>query len=210
MMQNIYQQAAIAFNNDLRRSCGALIGIIQGMLADGHLNDREIIFLRDWLTRNEAAADTFPGNALLPQIQAIISDGAITERERAHLSSVLQQIVGGTLTELAESTHVCALAIDDIQSIDFAGRRFCLTGDFVFGPRDVCTQAIQLRGGDVFDNITKKLNYLVVGGLGSPEWKHGSFGTKIAKALHYRENGVPILLVHEDVWASSLATAPIN
>lgn len=39
---NPYQARAIAFNNELRRSCGALVGIIQGMLADGQLNDREI------------------------------------------------------------------------------------------------------------------------------------------------------------------------
>ena len=205
---NPYQARAIAFNNELRRSCGALVGIIQGMLADGQLNDREIEFLAEWLHANEAAADTFPGKALLPQVRAVLADGAITELERAHLSAVLQMIVGGTLDELAESTHVCSLALDEVPSIDFAGRRFCLTGDFVFGPREVCAAAIERRGGEVWPGITKKLNYLVVGGLGSKEWKHGSFGTKIERALQYRDSGVPLLLVHEDVWASSLSTTP--
>lgn len=204
---NLYQQQAVSYNNDLRRSCGALIGIIQGMLADGQLNDQEITFLHDWLQANQKAADTFPGNALLPQIQNIIADGAITDAERTHLNSVLQQIVGGTLEKLAESTHVCSLALDTAPVIDFAGRRFCLTGDFVFGPRDVCAAAIQRRGGEVISGITKKLNYLVVGGLGSPEWKHGSFGTKIEKAIQYRADGVPLMVVHEDLWAGSLTSA---
>jgi NAD-dependent DNA ligase len=204
---NLYQQQAVSFNNDLRRSCGALIGIIQGMLSDGHLHDREIAFLLDWLDANEAAASTFPGSALLPQIQTIVADGCITDAERHHLTHVLQQIVGGTLEDLAQSTHVCALALDTVPVIDFTGRRFCLTGDFVFGPRDVCASAITRRGGEVLPGVTKKLSYLVVGGLGSPEWKHGSFGTKIEKALQYRAAGVPLLVIHEDLWAGSLTSS---
>lgn len=205
---NIFQQQAIRFNNELKRSCGALIGIIQGMLADGQLNDQEITFLHNWLEANDAASATFPGNALLPQIKAVLNDGAITEAERAHLSSVLQQIVGGRLEDLAESTHVTALPLDAVPIIDFAGKRFCLTGEFVFGPRNVCAAAIERRGGEVIPGITKKLSYLVVGGLGSQEWKHGSFGTKIEKALQYRADGIPLLVVHEDVWAGSLSASP--
>lgn len=204
---NLYQQQAVSFNNELRRSCGALIGIIQGMLSDGHLHDREIAFLLDWLDANEAAASTFPGSALLPQIQTIVADGCITDAERHHLTHVLQQIVGGTLEDLAHSAHVCALALDTVPVIDFTGRRFCLTGDFVFGPRDVCASAITRRGGEVLPGVTKKLSYLVVGGLGSPEWKHGSFGTKIEKALQYRAAGVPLLVIHEDLWAGSLTSS---
>jgi len=206
-MMNIFQQQAVRFNNDLRRSCGALIGIIQGMLADGQLNDQEITFLHDWLHANESAAATFPGNALLPQIKAVLDDGAITDAERSHLTNVLQQIIGGRLEDLAASTHVTSLPIDAVPIVDFQGRRFCLTGEFVFGPREVCAAAIQRRGGEVISGITKKLSYLVVGGLGSQEWKHGSFGTKIEKAIQYRADGVPLLIVHEDVWAGSLSSA---
>ena len=95
------------------------------------------------------------------------------------------------------------LAFDDIAEIKFDGSRFCLTGEFVYAPRDVCASAIETLGGLV-GGVTKKLSYLVIGGLGSPEWKHGSFGTKIDKAMQYKSDGHPILVVHEDRWASSL------
>jgi hypothetical protein len=52
--------------------------------------------------------------------------------------------------------------------------------------------------------LNKKLTYLIVGGLGSPEWKHGSFGTKIEKAMQYKRQGLGIMIVHEDNWAQSL------
>jgi len=49
-----------------------------------------------------------------------------------------------------------------------------------------------------------QLDYLVVGGLGSPEWKNGSYGTKIEKAMGYKSKGAVIHVVHESQWVSSL------
>lgn len=207
---NPYQRQAVAFTNDVRRSCGALLGIIQGVLADHSVNDQEIGFLRDWLVQNDTISSIWPGDMLLAQVQSILHDGTVTAEERQHLTSVLQNIVGGRFDELAESTHVSQLALDQVQWVEFANRCFCLTGDFVFGPRATCEQAIVRRGGQVQKNITKDLQYLVVGGLGSIEWKHGSFGTKIEKAISYRRDGVPVLIVHEDVWATSLSRAPVD
>lgn len=202
---NPYQHSAISFSNDVRRSCGALIGIVQGILADNDLNDREIAFLRDWLANNEAISAVWPGSVIAAQVQEILADHHITDAERQHLVGVLQQLVGGTLTELAESAHVSSLAMDKVEVVDIVGRSFCLTGDFVFGPRNICETAITRRGGLVQPGITKKLNYLVIGGLGSREWKHGSFGTKVEKAMLYKQDGYPIGVIHEDVWASSLS-----
>jgi NAD-dependent DNA ligase len=95
------------------------------------------------------------------------------------------------------------MGFDDVQRIDFQDQRFCLTGDFIYGPREVCEEAISRRGG-IVGSVTKKLRYLVVGGRGSKEWKHGSFGLKFEKAVQYRRAGSPILIVREDCWASSL------
>lgn len=201
---NLYARQAIAFRNELRQSSAALLGIAQGMLADGELHDREIAFLQEWLQHNTTAAAAWPGNVLAAQIQHAIADGVITLEERAHLVDVLRRLVGGQLDELAHDRHVTELALDDVVGVEFAQHSFCFTGDFCFGTRSACVDAVQARGGIALPNVTRKLDYLVVGGLGSPEWKHGSFGTKIEKALQYRQAGVPLRVVHEDPWASSL------
>ncbi|HSV79126.1 MAG TPA: BRCT domain-containing protein [Ramlibacter sp.] len=99
---------------------------------------------------------------------------------------------------------MCELALDGPVTIDIPERRFCFSGDFVFGPRTTCEQAIALRGGVPQPNVTKKLHYLVVGGLGSPEWKHGSFGTKVEQAITWRNSRTGIQIVHEDTWATAL------
>lgn len=201
---NLYARQALAFRNELRQSSAALLGIAQGILADGVLHDQEIGFLRDWLRNNEAAAITWPGNVLVAKIEHAIADGVITPDERTHLVEVLRKLIGGELDELAQNTHVTELAMDDVAGVEFPSKSFCLTGDFCFGTRAACSAAIEQRGGTVASNVSRKLDYLIVGGLGSPEWKHGSFGTKIEKALQFRQAGARLLVVHEDPWASAI------
>lgn len=203
-MANFFARQGAAYANEMKRSLGALVGIAQGILADGKLVDEEIRFLDSWLTANGAIAAEWPGDVVHQRIRAVLADGVVTESERDHLVQTLQQLIGGSLEELAASAHVTSLAFDEVEHVEFPGARFCLTGDFVFAPREKCASEIERRGGAISDNVTKKLRYLVVGGLGSPEWKHGSFGTKIEQAIRYKREGLPILIVHENRWASSL------
>ncbi|MBL0143768.1 MAG: BRCT domain-containing protein [Betaproteobacteria bacterium] len=202
-MANFFARQGAAYANEMKRSFGALVGIAQGLLGDRQLSDQEIGFLNEWLQANDAIATAWPGDVVHTRIKAVLADGVVTEEERSHLVETLSKLVGGSLEQLAQSEHVTGLAFDDVSSVSFSGSRFCLTGEFVYAPREVCSAAIESRGGTV-GGVTKKLSYLVIGGLGSPEWKHGSFGTKIEKAMQYKREGLPILVVHEDTWASSL------
>ena len=204
-MTNFFTRQSATFRNDLNRSLGALVGIAQGLVCDRNLNDAEITFLKNWLEANENISLTWPGDVVYARIQAVLADGIVTDEERAHLLDTLHKLIGGSLEELESTTHVSDLMFDPVTTVEFAGRVFCLTGDFVFAPRSVCAAAIETRGGAVAASVTKKLNYLVVGGLGSPEWKHGSFGTKVEKAVTLKRDGLPILIVHEDHWANSLS-----
>ncbi|MGQ2994250.1 BRCT domain-containing protein [Variovorax sp.] len=202
-MINIYQRQAASFRNEMRTSCAALIGVVQGLLADGHLNDSEITFLGEWLASAESVALTWPGNVIKAQIEAIMADGSVSEEERMHLVITLGQLIGGKLDEVAEAGFVTELPIDRPLAIEVKERAFCFTGDFVYGPRRICEQAVITRGGSV-SSVNKKLHYLVVGGLGSREWKHGSFGTKIEAAVKHKASGTGLLILHEDTWAAAL------
>jgi len=83
-------------------------------------------------------------------------------------------------------------------SVQFAGHSFCFTGKFDFGPRKECEALVKEKGGVVAKGVTASLDYLVIGTQGSPSWKRGSYGTKIAKAIVLRrENGRPAI-VSED------------
>jgi NAD-dependent DNA ligase len=185
---------------------GALLGITQGLICDGQLNDKEIQFLYDWLIANDSISNTPPANIIFQRISAILADGTITDSERHYLGETLQQFIGGTSAELPSPTHVTTLAFDQVGELHYSGSLFCLTGEFAYAARNECEELIQARGGAI-GNVTKKLNYLVVGERGSSEWKHGSFGTKIQKAMDLRQRGLPVKIVAENIWAASLGTS---
>lgn len=190
--------------NTEKRSLSLLTGIVTGLLSDRDLSDRDILFIREWLHNNPISESSWPGNVLVSRIEAVLSDGKITEEERADLLKTLQAIIGGTLEYLSTSKTVTTLDLDEVDRIEFQGHEFCLTGDFAMGRKSACTEAIELRGGAVRNTVSKKIRYLIAGGLGSAEWKHGSFGTKIARAMQLKQEGVAILIVHEKVLARSL------
>jgi len=203
-MGSFFARRGAAYINELNQSLGALLGIAQGLLADKELRDSEIVFLDQWLNAHNALCNTWPGDVLHARVSETLTNGHITDEERSHLISTLQQLVGGTLEQLAASTHVTQLLPYQTPSITYSGTSFCLTGDFVCGPRGSCESRIESLGGEVKSNVSKKLNYLVVGGLGSPEWKHGSFGTKVEKAMELKGEGAPIFLLREEYWLTSL------
>lgn len=201
---NFFVRKAVEFKNNQAQATSALLGIVQGVLADGELNDAEIRFLSEWLTGSDAMAAAWPGNVLRAKIQESLRDGCIDPQERQQLVVVLQQLVGGSLEDLAQQQHVSELPLDRPEGIDIGERVFCLTGDFAFGHRDQCVAVIERLGGRVAAAVSKKVNYLVVGGLGSTEWKHGSFGAKVVKAMELKQAGACIQIVHEDLWAAAV------
>lgn len=210
---NQFARQHLAAANELKGSCAVLLGIVQGLLSDGQLQDSEIRFLRDWLNANEALSSCWPGDVLREQVEEVLRDGCITETEREHLVSTLQELIGGRLDDLAESPMVTQLAMDEGDDIQFDDRVFCLTGDFVFGPRETCEAAIVRRGGQIKAGVSKKVDFVVVGGLGSKEWKHGGFGTKVERAVELQREGAKVRIVHEDAWAEALRgaqTRPVN
>ena len=201
---NPFARHHVAVTNELKGSYAILLGIALGLLSDGQLQDNEIRFLRDWLTANPTMSTSWPGDFLLKQVEEVLRDDHITEAGRDHLVSSLQALVGGRLDNLADSPLVTQFGMDEGGDIRFDGRLFCLTGDFAFGPRSICEAAIARRGGTVKASISKKIDFVVVGGLGSKEWKHGGFGTKVEHAVELQREGAKLRIVHEDAWAEAL------
>jgi len=54
------------------------------------------------------------------------------------------------------------------------------------------------KGAIVKTTIIKKLDYLIVGSLGSDKWIQGNYGTKVKKAMEYNEKGGDITIVKEN------------
>jgi NAD-dependent DNA ligase len=191
-------------HESVRQSLGELLGIARGLLADRHLGDDEIHYLNDWLDNHYGVASGFPGNVIHQRIRKVLADGVITEEERSHLVDTLDMLINERLEDLAEQVDLTELWFDQIGLIEFDHTRFCLTGNFVYGPREVCRQAIEQRGGVVMPSVGAGPQFLVVGALGVDEWRDGGLGRDIEAAMRLRAQGKPVRIIPEDCWAAQL------
>ena len=88
----------------------------------------------------------------------------------------------------------------------FEDKTFLFTGNFHFGSRKDCQKAVALRGGIPSDqkDVSRAIDYLVVGSEGNKTWSKGSYGNKIEAAiLARREHGKPAI-ISEEHWATAL------
>lgn len=191
-------------SQSLKQSLGELLGLARGILADQELSDSEINFLHEWLEDRYHVTSSFPGNVIHKRIKEVLEDNVVTEEERSHLVETLNMLVEDRLEDLAEQVDLTELWFDEVGLIDFNHTKFCLTGNFVYGPKDVCETAIEQRGGIVNESVEDEVEYLVVGGLGVDEWRSGGLGTKIEKAMRLRATEKSVKIIPEGSWVTHL------
>jgi NAD-dependent DNA ligase len=188
------------------KSLNSLMGIVSGLVSDGELNDREILFLKTWCDENRHIAGEYPANIIYRRVHEVLIDGVITDEEREHLLTELKIISG---TDFANTGSALPEQIESIFDNDptviYEGNEFVFTGKFLYGTRNACQDAVTRRGARVKDYITQETNYLVIGTRSSPEWITENFGRKIQKAAEMASSGeYEISIMREVDWTMSL------
>lgn len=197
---------AVIKNREISKSFSQLSGIVSGIVADGHLNDMEIMYLRTWLTENSALRETWPASVIWRRISEAMQDGVIDDQEREQLLDCLTQLATDRFAETGSSTaEPLPLPIEDSVTITPDGATFCLTGTFVFGTRAACERLTLSAGGSVADAVSKNVDILVIGTLVSPAWHQTSYGRKIERAMQLQEAGHPIEIISEARWVAALS-----
>lgn len=188
-----------------KRTVDELIGICKGLVADNRINSEEAGFLATWLKANLAQAYVWPVKMLNKRIWTMLDDGVIDDVEKIELLSMLKALSGEHLAH----EHVASFSATLPQNsppppVLFEGKCFCFTGKFAFGTRADCTAQVAARSGYVDPDVTSSLDYLVIGLMGSRDWKHSTFGRKIEAAMEYREKGCRVAIIGEEHWTNCL------
>lgn len=185
------------------RQMDELIGLARGLCADGSISEADVLCLQGWLAREAQITDHPMLRALYGRIEDILADGVADTEERAELFETLRTFTGD-IGEIGEAAKPTGLPLcDPPPPLAFEGRRYCLTGTFLFGRRAECESAVVERGGEV-GSLTRKTNVLVIGAYATESWRHSSFGNKIMRAVEYRDLGVPLSIVSEMHWKAFL------
>jgi hypothetical protein len=98
-----------------------------------------------------------------------------------------------------------------MDNLMFKNKSFCFTGKLAELKRTQAEREARARGGVIISIVNEQLDYLIVGSIPSPGWKHGDFGTKIQKAKElFHINGNRPILIPESEFMESLAESPIE
>lgn len=186
------------------RSMQTLIGICTGIAADNHINDGEIHFLNTWLTEYETVANTWPGSVIAGRVKHVLQDGIISEDDRENLLETLKQVTGNHFSDTGSAQAETIGIPYDTPIIVFTQRVFCFTGEFLAGTRNNCRKITEQLGASTVNNMTMKVNYLVIGTINSPAWVHESYGHKIAYALRLKEEKHPLSIITEKHWINAI------
>lgn len=187
------------------REVDELIGLCKGIVADGLVNIDEARFLQGWLESNQESRAVWPCTVLYPRIRAMLKDGTLQDDEERDLLRLLVQVAGGNPQSLDAHSLTSTLPLNHpAPNVLIPTKSFCFTGKFLYGSRTRCAEAILNRDGTVMEGITKDLDYLVIGVIGSRDWLHSTYGRKIEKAVNYRDSGVPIAIVAEEQFVQAL------
>ncbi|WP_100012277.1 BRCT domain-containing protein [Lentibacillus sediminis] len=197
------------FYNLVTSSIQQLEGILHGMLADSELSESEIHQLSDWMDENETLKGTYPFDEIDSLLLEVYKDGFISENEKQQLTGFFGSFIDINMSCNINEPEIKALqqkySIDGIcavnPEISFADKTFCFTGTSTKATRNEIAKIIEEKGGRFNNNVTKKTEYLIVGGDGNPCWAFACYGRKVEKTIKRRKEGQKVVIVHEsDFW----------
>jgi len=191
-------------SGDVESRINELLGLLLGISADKIIKDSEIDALSTWLSNNKEIQDIWPANVICQRLNEILEDGIVTDEERSDLLDTVNQISGNRFEETGLAHGMATECFEDeVDEILHRDKCFCFTGKFVSGARGAVESTAIKLGANIKNDVTKDLNYLIIGTLASSDWRYSSHGKKIEKALKYKEKGQNILIVGEREWLKS-------
>jgi hypothetical protein len=76
----------------LDKAINSLLGLVEGIAIDGHINDDERSCLHLWLSEQTSVRGYHPFNELVPVVEGAVSDGILTEEEREDLTWLCERL----------------------------------------------------------------------------------------------------------------------
>ena len=118
--------------NESRVSLQILKGIIDGIISDKIIEDNEIHNLKRWLKDNDYLSDIYPYDKIVLDVNKVLEDGVISYEEKERLLKDFNEIIN-------PSKDCCNI-------LDFTGKTFCLTGEFLFGSKAEVCEFLKQKG----------------------------------------------------------------
>jgi len=189
------------FGTDISQSltkgvCSGIISRLFSNSANKHLWAAYVFTTGD---EDDTSAD------LQPHDRAALASVLIPEEWRPKRAAGMPSSARKALEELIADTLRDGSPFDDpLPEVTFAGRTFCFTGEFEFGTRKQCQEAVLAHGGLFSKGITRTTDILVIANDASPRWAHGGYGNKIEEAMIFKLQHRKPIIIPELYWRTLL------
>jgi NAD-dependent DNA ligase len=159
--------------------------IVGTIIYDGVVTDEEIRMLLDWLGRYGDSVGTQSAASLQSLLDEIMADNVVTADERKRLFEFLESLS----TQAVEKEFMEIFTAG--ARIVFSGKVFMFAGEPKSAPREKVMEIIRQRGGiiDGSSEFSPRVDYLIVGNLGSEAMNLRLYGAKVERALRLRRAG---------------------
>lgn len=199
------RDGGLAPRQQIARAIEEILGICRGLVADGVVNEREAVFLDDWCRANPIVRELWPVAELVDRIRASFTDGVLRDHERRDLERTLRRIVGAAVRPQDAIRGAGRLPLDLPEpSVSFPGKRFVLTGEFLYGDSERVRRAVTERGGIVDETPDLETDYVIVGAIGGADWQRAPWGATVTRAERIRAQGGRLGIIAEDHWSRHL------
>lgn len=187
-----------------------LHGVLGGVIADGVITETELIGLREWLTQHEHLKTRWPYDEIDSVITGVMSDGIIDDEELKMLIALFSDFISICDDKTISSPPIiinnsikglCAICPE----IRFEGSTFCFTGASSKFKRHEFEKLVFNLGGKSAKNISRSVDYLIIGADGNPCWAYSCYGRKVEAAVNLRKEGHSLVLVHENDFHDAVA-----
>lgn len=124
-----------------------------------------------------------------------IANFEVYEKLKKHFTGNIILTVSGESRR--ERTSIENMTVNPCYS-NLNGKNIVLTGEFACGQRKDVKSYFEKLGVSVKSGVSSKTDYLIIGAFGSPDWKFGDYGDKVAKAQELQLKGKPIEIIQEE------------
>ncbi len=169
-----------------------LNALICGITADGILEEDEIYFLQNWLDSHINLKGNYPYDRIYSVLERVLEDKIIDQAETKELLQLLQDFVDGKITS------------PPTEKINITNKVFVLTGDFRIGEKGDIIEFLEEKGALNKSGVSQKVDYLIVGDMGSSNWSAGNYGNKVKKAKELQAKGHNIMIMSENDFFKNL------
>jgi NAD-dependent DNA ligase len=84
----------------LDKAINSLLGIIEGIILDKEINDKEIEFLNEWISEHDEVRYYHPFNELVPVVEKAIEDGIINDDKKQDIKWLCDKLTSSEYYDL--------------------------------------------------------------------------------------------------------------